>query len=161
MPSISLLPPAAERANNDIANPLPAVLQTPSGLAMIEFQGSVLTENADAGMVLELGNLVFPPAEDDEDEDGDWDGKRVFLFIGKHQRMAGEVKKLAKPVAVIRRRPVDANANSSIPGSEDVEIAEIIYYRILFAHRPEPVGGGQQEQQQEKQEKKQQQLAEE
>ncbi|EME49047.1 hypothetical protein DOTSEDRAFT_49381 [Dothistroma septosporum NZE10] len=151
MPSVSLLPPAAERASNGMSNPLPAVLQTPSGLAMVELQGSVLVENAGAGEELQLGNLVFPPAEDDEDNNGDWDGKRVFLFVGKHQRMAGEVKKLTKPVAVLRRRPVAADANPSTPGAEEVEIAEVIYRKILFAQRPEPVGGEQQQQQQQQQ----------
>ena len=115
---------------------------------MVELQGSVLTENADAGQVLELGNLVFPPADEDEDENGEWDGKRVFMFVGKHQRLAGEVKKLTKPVAVIRRKSTAAHANSSTTGSEEVEIAEIIYHKILFAHRPEPVGGEQPQQEQ-------------
>lgn len=76
---------------------------------------------------------------------GDWDGKRVFLFIGKHQRMTGEVKKLAKPLAIVRRRrPDSADDDSSVTGDE-VEIAEIAYFKILFTHRPEPMGGNQEE----------------
>ncbi|EGP92231.1 uncharacterized protein MYCGRDRAFT_30903, partial [Zymoseptoria tritici IPO323] len=90
-------------SNTAVDNPLPQLLETPSGLAIVELQGSVLSEEQESGAVqaLSLGRLVFPAAE--HGENSDWDGKRVFLFIGKHQRMAGEVKKLSKPVAVMRR----------------------------------------------------------
>jgi chromosome transmission fidelity protein 8 len=104
---------------------------------MVEIQGSVLSEEGrfDAATALNLGRLVFPAAENSESSE--WDGKRVFLFIGKHQRMAGEVKKLSKPVAVIRR-PIDPTAPQDV-----VEVAEIVYYKMLFQHRPEPMGAEQ------------------
>jgi chromosome transmission fidelity protein 8 len=63
------------------------------------------------------------------------------LYIGKHQRLTGEVKKLAKPLAVIRRRQVSNGAEDALTSEDDqLEIAEIVYYKLLFAHRPEPVG---------------------
>lgn len=65
--------------------------------------------------------------------------KRVYLYIGRYQRLTGEVKKLDKPMAVIRRRaqPDDSNAAEA----EELEIADIVYYKLLFSSRPEPVSG--------------------
>lgn len=61
--------------------------------------------------------------------------KRVHLYVGKHQRLTGEVKKLAKPLAVIGKR-------EGQPGDvEQLEIREVIYWKVLFSSRPEPVGG--------------------
>lgn len=139
MPAIPLhvLPPSE---SNTVVNPLPPLLHTPSGLALIELQGSVLSEEGDGiSTALELGGLVFPAAEDAGEGDI-WDGKRVVLFIGKHQKMTGEVKKLTKPLAMIRR----ANTQEPNPThAEQVEVVEIVHYKILFNHRPEPVGAGQ------------------
>ena len=30
--------------------------------------------------------------------------KRVYLYVGRHQRLTGEVKRLGKPLAVLRKR---------------------------------------------------------
>ncbi|EME87801.1 uncharacterized protein MYCFIDRAFT_102265, partial [Pseudocercospora fijiensis CIRAD86] len=145
MPSVTVHPPALQRENgngngNGVESALPPTLRTPAGLALVELQGSILSESAQAefGRALQLGRLVFPAADDSVDGRGDWDGTRVLLYIGTHQRMAGEVKKLSKPVAVIRRRPISPHA--SHPAAEDeVEIAEIMHLKMLFAHRPEPM----------------------
>lgn len=60
--------------------------------------------------------------------------KRVFLFVGKHQRLHGEVKKLPKALAVMRRK------QSGDENCEELEIVEIVKHKIIFSHRPEPVG---------------------
>ncbi|KAK3073053.1 hypothetical protein LTR53_005681 [Teratosphaeriaceae sp. CCFEE 6253] len=135
MPSVTLHPPNTTRSSG-ATNPLPQLLQTPSGLAILELQGTVnstlSTEQHGPQGALPLGKLSFPlydpsmPASDIA-----WQ-KQAYLHVGKHQRLTGEVKKLAKPVAVVRKRA----------GTEELEIAEIVYYKVLFAHRPEPVGGG-------------------
>lgn len=149
MPTISLRSPAADRNGNTASNALPPLLQTPSGLAILELQGSVRAEHGDvegSTAALPLGKVVFPSA--DSHDGGDWDGKRVFLFVGKHQRMTGEVKKLAKPLAIVRRRRPDGSAgDDDAPPSagDEVEIAEIAHFKILFTHRPEPIGGDQEE----------------
>lgn len=57
--------------------------------------------------------------------------KRVYFYIGKHQRMSGEIKKLPKPLAVLRK------PQSGEEGA--VEIVEIVRYKVLFGSRPEPV----------------------
>ena len=91
--------------------------------------------------------------------------KRVYLYVGKHQRLTGEVKILPKAIAVVRRRErgastvtatatdvmeLDGQETAAAKGeegeesrsSEQLEIVEIVRYKILFAGRPEPVGGG-------------------
>lgn len=142
MPAITLHPPAKDRSSN-AANPLPQLLQTPSGLAIVEIQGTVNStlsaEQSGANGATPLGQLVFPHYDPTKPASDTFWQKRVYLYVGKYQRMTGEVKKLAKPIAVVRRRTA-ADANPS--DAEELEIAEIAYYKIVFAHRPEPVGGG-------------------
>lgn len=147
MPSVQLHGPSKDRAAENTNNPLPQLLQTPSGLAVLEIQGTL---NAPAPSTAEgdpdqeatasappVGKLVFPLYDSDTAaEDTAWQ-KRVHLYVGRHQRMTGEVKKLAKPLALIRRR--NPEASSGAPGG-DLEVAEIVYYKLIFAHRPEPVG---------------------
>lgn len=62
--------------------------------------------------------------------------KTVHLYVGKHQRLTGEVKKLANPVAVIKKR----EAGETKSEGEELDIVEIVYWKILFSTRPEPVG---------------------
>jgi chromosome transmission fidelity protein 8 len=93
----------------------------------------------------ELGKIMFPDYSDLMDPDSTKWMKRVYLYAGRYQRMTGEVKKLAKPLAVIRRRE---RSTSEIgngdgyggEGQEELEIVEVIKYKIIFASRPEPVG---------------------
>jgi chromosome transmission fidelity protein 8 len=95
-----------------------------------------------------IGRLVFPEYKHGEDAgEGKW-MKKVHLYIGKHQRMTGEVKRLPTALAVIRRRKehvLDAgegnNGNEGKGEAEELEIVEIVKYKILFSQRPEPVGG--------------------
>ena len=164
MPSIALHPPHRGSPQNGTitspANPLPHLLQTPSGLALLEIQGTLHTPIPDLNSdesdpVLtetQVGRLVFPlynPKSPDH-ENQSW-MKRVYLYVGKHQRLTGEVKKLPKPIAVIRKREVGATDMMDLDGKESLfeversrgeqlEIVEIVKYKILFASRPEPVG---------------------
>ena len=64
--------------------------------------------------------------------------KRVHLYVGQHQRLTGEVKKLPNAVAVIRKR--DSGEAEATAEVDEVEIADIVYYKIIFSSRPEPVG---------------------
>lgn len=144
----TLVPPLAAQDSN----PLPPLLHTPSGLALLELQGDIRFPPAPAQASTPVGKLVFPLYNPDlhGEDDTKW-MKRVYLYVGKNQRMAGEVKKLGKPFAVIRKRELtngedvvmsDAHSAST---SEELEIVEIVKYKILFATRPEPVGGGVEE----------------
>ncbi|KAK1082658.1 hypothetical protein LTR33_003771 [Friedmanniomyces endolithicus] len=145
MPAIQLCPPAASRTSSG-PNPLPQLLQTPSGLAIVEIQGTINSTLSAPQLgpdaCIPLGKLSFPlydpsaPAQETA-----WQ-KLVYLYVGRHQRLTGEVKRLAKPLAVVRKRETNVGSAHEGEGAEVMEIAEIIYYKVLFAHRPEPVGGG-------------------
>jgi len=141
-------------------NPLPHVISTPSGLALLEIQGTInlpahddegaiSTESKEGVMAQEtpIGRLVFPEYDAGDQSNTAW-MKRVYLYVGKHQRLTGEVKKLPKAIAVIRKRKGeegsqgegDSGAGEEGDGSEDLEVVEIVKYKILFSTRPEPVG---------------------
>lgn len=155
------LHPKPSHPSRPSANPLPQLLHTPSGLALLEIQGTINLPDdprydpldpgaTSSGKTYEtaIGRLVFPdhnPAVQDP-KSTIW-MKRVHLYVGKHQRVTGEVKKLPKPVAVIRRRPreqdeddIMGNAVDDGEVPEELEVVEIIKYKILFSQRPEPVG---------------------
>lgn len=142
MPTTFIHPPPPTRSGVPSTSALPQLLQTPGGLAILELQGSINTpavsssSSSSSTTAYPVGTLVFPHYDPNlSPDDTSWH-KRVYLYVGKHQRMTGEVKKLAKPMAVLRRR-VDATAADA----EDLEVAEVVYYKLLFASRPEPVGG--------------------
>jgi chromosome transmission fidelity protein 8 len=164
MPSVVLYPPQRGSPQNGTtttpANPVPHLLQTPSGLALLEIQGTLHTPIPDfdsdkSDLVLtetQVGRLVFPlyNPESPDHEHQSW-MKRVYLYVGKHQRLTGEVKKLPKAIAVIRKCDVEATGTTGLDGNEplfesersareQLEIVEIVKYKILFASRPEPVG---------------------
>jgi chromosome transmission fidelity protein 8 len=127
-------------------NPLPSLLHTPSGLAIIELQATIHFPQTTDISSSEVGKLVFPLYNPDfaDPSNTKW-MKQVYFYVGKHQRMTGEVKKLAKPFAVIRKRQ-RGDAMQGIEGEaeeEELEIVDIVRYKILFATRPEPVGGEQ------------------
>ena len=65
----------------------------------------------------------------------------MHLYVGKHQRLSGEVQKLPKAVAVIRKREVEfGNVDAGRAGEDDLEITEIVEWKVVFSSRPEPVG---------------------
>lgn len=91
------------------------------------------------------------------EEDTKW-MKRVYLYVGENQRMVGECKKLGRPFAIVRRRGGGASEGDAEgeegamegvqrPGAgegdgEELEIVEVVKYKVVFSGRPEPVGGG-------------------
>jgi len=158
MPSINLHPPSACSSNTTVLSALPQLLQTPSGLAIVEIQGTLNVPSHDSledpGAVggtpthTPVGRLVFPlyNANTADGEGTAW-MKQVYLYVGKHQRLTGEAKKLPKPLAVLRKRESKIAHSGDmcedhVPGEREdaLEIVQIIRYKILFASRPEPVG---------------------
>ncbi|KIN02626.1 hypothetical protein OIDMADRAFT_119511 [Oidiodendron maius Zn] len=151
MPPIPIHPSPA-RSNRVFQNPLPSLLHTPSGLALLELQGTInvplnsdpssmaITDMQDSTTSKEIpiGRLVFPDYEESI-EDHQW-MKKVYLYVGKHQRLTGEVKKLPKAIAVIRRRDGGAQTEGDEDEDAELEIVDLIKFKILFSSRPEPVG---------------------
>lgn len=117
-------------------NTLPQLLHTPSGLALLEIQGTINLPPSSLSNPTEIGNLIFP--SDPETNN------KVWLYIGKHQRMTGELKKLVTPLGVLRRRVREdiemTDCNKEKWDGEELEITEIIRWKIIFSGRPEPVG---------------------
>ncbi|RKF79038.1 putative sister chromatid cohesion protein ctf8 [Golovinomyces cichoracearum] len=155
------------QAPKHVKSPLPQLLQTPSGLALLELQGTINlptpncladpelhenqqllrshTENSTGLRSVEaaFGRLSFPYHDDGDTNSTAW-MKKVFLYVGPHQRLTGEVKKLRNALGVIRkvkdepieeRKDVDNTAKNEV----QLEIVDIIKYKILFTNRPEPV----------------------
>ena len=163
MPSIPLHPRATTSSSKPLDNPLPQLLQTPSGLAILEIQGTINlpssspdeqdepaptpTDDPAAPTTFEtpLGKLMFPDysPQTTTDHDTSW-MKRVYLYVGKYQRMTGEVKKLGQPVAVVQRRqdrPAGEGGGGGGGGcaTEELEILDVVKYKMIFKNRPEPV----------------------
>jgi chromosome transmission fidelity protein 8 len=143
MPSIPIHPPSGFVMDPKASNPLPQLLQTPSGLALIELQGTIHVptptteemevDNAEYKIDTPVGRLLFPQySATNPTSDTSW-MKRVHLYIGKNQRMTGEVKKLPKPMGILRKKAGLDN------GQEELEIVEIVRHKIVFSNRPEPV----------------------
>ncbi|KIX96257.1 uncharacterized protein Z520_08035 [Fonsecaea multimorphosa CBS 102226] len=147
MPAVELRAAAPYPATNDpTPNPLPSLLHTPSGLAIVEIQGTIhgsfqdlATEDVtQSPAVHPIGRLEFPLHKPQEADEGKW-MKKVYLYVGRHQRLTGEVKKLAKPLAVLRK--VDENElGSESESGEALEIVDVVKFKLMFGARPEPVG---------------------
>ncbi|KAF3942527.1 hypothetical protein ABW19_dt0210180 [Dactylella cylindrospora] len=127
------------------SNPLPQLLRLPTGLAILELQGDINfpspEESASDLSFTTVGNLIFPDATSESTDLKDL--KRVWLYVGKHQRLTGEVKALPKPLGVLRKRRQlggDESIDHTNASTEELEIVDIIRYKILFSKRPEPVG---------------------
>lgn len=80
--------------------------------------------------------------------------KKIYFYVGKHQRLTGEVKELSRPLGVVRRRMrTDAENEEGEGGREgergvrdgeqqdELEIVEVVRWKVVFSNRPEPVGG--------------------
>lgn len=147
MSTATLYPPSKVPSN--LPNPLPQLIQTPSGLALLELQGTLnLPEDSSPSegeaTTLEgtqIGRIDFP--DYDPDAVGSAWMQRVHLYVGQHQRLNGEVKKLPKAIAVVRRREnrVTAGSGGEVrEKGENLEVVEIVKYKLMFSTRPEPVG---------------------
>lgn len=120
-------------------NPLPPLLQTPAGLAILELQGTInVPDPDDASSSVSIGRIDFPDYRPDalDPSSTAW-MNQVYLYVGQHQRLTGEVRKLLRPLAVIRRRGEGGDDDAV----EDIEIVDIVKYKLVFSNRPEPVTG--------------------
>jgi chromosome transmission fidelity protein 8 len=87
------------------------------------------------GIETHVGKLIFPEySPSNPVSDTKW-MKHVYLYVGKHQRLTGEVKKLPRAIGIMRRRE---SGGDNAP--EELEIMEIVKHKIVFTQRPEPVG---------------------
>ncbi|OAA57926.1 Chromosome transmission fidelity protein 8 [Niveomyces insectorum RCEF 264] len=137
-------------------NALPPLLQTPGGLALLELQGAfnlpatatamaaddddgdVEKDDEPASHITPIGRLQFPDYDPAAPESTAW-MRRVQLYVGPHQRLTGEVKKLPRPLAVLRRQKESPDGDNG--DNNQLEVVELIHYKLLFSQRPEPMTG--------------------
>jgi chromosome transmission fidelity protein 8 len=123
---------------------------------VLEIQGTIhgpfrtpeLEDQTRSPKTSQIGRLEFPLYNPQaSNDDGKW-MKKVYLYVGKHQRLTGEVKKLGKPLAVIRKvdhssdrdRDGDSGSNVRERTQDALEIVDVVKFKVLFSGRPEPVG---------------------
>lgn len=133
------------------SNALPSLLHTPAGLALLELQGTINLPTLDddsaghSAAPIHIGRIDFPDYRPDsitfDPSSSAW-MKRVYMFVGQHQRLTGEVKKLPKALGIVRRRQpgTGGEEKEESGGAKDLEIVEVVKYKIVFSSRPEPVG---------------------
>lgn len=144
--STAKIQPPREGRQPEGPNPLPKLIQTPSGLALLELQGTINLPQDKSGAALsdvEIGRIDFPDYDPADVTQGTAWMKRVHMFVGAHQRLTGEVKKLPRAIAVVRKRENRMEYGSGgahMEQGENLEVVEIIKYKIMFGNRPEPVG---------------------
>lgn len=138
----------------DNSNPLPPLLQTPAGLALLELQGTINLPGGDdddegnhrdgGAPPIHIGRVDFPDWRPDsvtfDAASSAW-MRRAYLYVGPHQRLTGEVRKLPRALAVVsRRRGRGRSAAEEGSGEEELEVLDVVKYKIVFSSRPEPVG---------------------
>jgi chromosome transmission fidelity protein 8 len=137
MPTIPIHPPSPKRSPPSFQPSVPHTFHTPAGLAILELQGTINFPPPSPDSAVSnthIGRLKFPLYTPSMAENERTWMKKVYFYVGEHQRLTGEVRKLEKPLGVLRRR---RNAEG---GEDELEIMEVIRWKIVFRERPEPVG---------------------
>lgn len=155
MPSATLVP---SKHTTELSSILPQILKTPSGVALVELQGTVHRGQkplAKSSLELDLGNEEdHNGMEEDNDNSGPHlvgtidfgdDGKSATLIVGKHQRLIGKIVKLKNPLAVLQMAGPDVSELGPTQLSQgavdnvDIPIIEVVTHKVVFDKRPEPV----------------------
>ncbi|KAB5585959.1 putative sister chromatid cohesion protein Ctf8 [Coniochaeta sp. 2T2.1] len=123
--------------------PLPPLLHTPAGLAILELQGTINVPDPDSFSSVPIGRLDFPAYNPNalDPTSTAW-MKQVYMYVGQHQRLTGEVKKLPRALAVVRRRGEGGERErAGEEEEEELEVVDVVKYKLVFSSRPEPVTG--------------------
>ena len=94
-------------------------------------------EEGQAPAGFEIGKLDFPDYTPGT-EGTAW-MQTVHLYVGQHQRLTGEIKKLPKAIAIVRRRE-GRDEGSAEEAADSLEVVEVVKHKLMFSSRPEPVG---------------------
>ena len=146
MPAVPLHAPHVSNLSHTRTNPLPALLDTPLGLALFEIQGSLnIPDNTEGpGLRQKIGKVAIPLLDSGEDnasvesQEGPW-MKQVYFYVGDRQRLVGEVKRLDKPIGILKKRTAgDQQRQQPQRGEGDeLEVVDIIKWKVYFGNRPE------------------------
>ncbi|KAG5366902.1 hypothetical protein CJU89_1351 [Yarrowia sp. B02] len=103
---------------NDHVESVPEMIQTPSGMAIVEIQGEVVSKAHLEEGSRRVGTIEFA-------------GKSAIMIIDGKQRMRGSIKKLDKPLGLLKMDPERRH---------QVDLIEIVTHKVSFTDIPEPVG---------------------
>lgn len=132
---------------------LPNVLRTPSGLVLIEIQGTVhigsRTLSSTGGLGLQSENehdksTQFSNTKEEPDLIGKFDfsdlekgGNSVTLVVDQHQRLRGKLEKLKKPLAILRIDGQQKEGTAKSPVR--IPVVDVVSQKLIFSSRPEPI----------------------
>lgn len=132
---------------------LPNILKTPSGLVLIEIQGSIHIGNRTLSSAVGLGlqneneydiNIQPSSTSDETDLIGKFDfsdlekgGNSVTLVVDQHQRLRGKLEKLKKPLAILRIDEQNGEGTAKSPVM--IPVVDIVSQKLIFSSRPEPI----------------------
>lgn len=102
---------------NDHVEHVPELIRTPSGMAIVEIQGEVVSHTLKEG-TRRVGTIEFS-------------GNTAVMVIDGKQRMRGSIKKLDKPLGMLKMDPLNR---------DQVDLVEIVTHKVSFTDIPEPVG---------------------
>lgn len=111
------------------------VIATDLGNALLEIQGELILPK-------EKPTDLTPEEEEkfSQLQGAEWavrfgkleiEGKKATLFIGTTQRLLGDLKKLDPPLALMKIPDEDSG--------KQIEIVDVIKYRLVFTGRPLPI----------------------
>lgn len=124
---------------------VPSILKTPTGLLLIEVQGTLhigqkaLVSSGSLG--LDANETVSKASHDligvfdfSELEKG---GKEIVLNVDQHQRLRGKIVKLKDPIAILRTDAISDSTNPDEP--PEIPIVDIVEFKAVFSNMPEPI----------------------
>lgn len=123
---------------------VPNILQTPSGLILIEIQGTIhigkKALKATDSLELDIHGDQNTPSHDligtldfsQLEKDGE-----VILNVDQHQRLRGKIEKLNPPLAIMRTDQAKRKVNHS--EHVEIPIVDIVRLKVVFATLPEPI----------------------
>lgn len=150
-----------EKSNDKSSSATPNLITTPYGLALLEIQGELNLPHTKPDIPLDqllpldqekMKNFVTVDDIYDAVKFGhlQFDSKdelKVTLFIGKSQRLIGNVVKLDIPLGVLKipvKKEVpsgDGDADMDMDGDVDqnIQMIDIVRAKMIFKQRPLPI----------------------
>lgn len=146
-----------ECTTNGSFSTLSSLITTPYGLALLEIQGELNLPHTKPDIPLDellpqdqekMKNFVKVDDIYDAVKFGhlqfdDKDQLKVTLFIGKSQRLIGNVVKLDVPLGVLKvplkQKSVEDSDNVDMDQDHEIQMIDIVRAKMIFKQRPLPI----------------------
>lgn len=128
------------------------------GLVLIEIQGTInkptelpgnfaphdFVEISGGKYAVKIGKLkleIFSLDGENATKHQKHDTKKIELLIGKNQKLVGEIRKLEKPLGVMKFPAADVSGvgNQQFFDENSIQLVDIVRYKLLFKNRPVPL----------------------